>query len=308
MRRTFGIATITSAVLLTVAACTTTPTPKGTEGTNAKPNKVGAQIKVSKDSKIAAMVPGSMRGRGSFTASINPDVAPVKFVDDKGHIAGLVPDLLQDAATTMGLKLDLQQGNFDAMVPGLEAERFDVIASIGDYKERRGKIDFIDYLQSGTAILTSASFSKSEITPDKDLCGLSIGYVRGTSQQGLIDQVSKACTAAGRKAVKSAGYGDSGAALLSVKSGQADAFWGDSPAMLFNAKTSPKLYKVVFTESSGKYGIAINKDNSQFRDALRAALLKLVSTGVYDQLLHKWGQEEFGIPNMPLNAGPSLKK
>jgi len=299
-----GAAVLAGAVLLLGAgACSNPETP----GTDVSAKNVGPEVKVAKDSKIAAMVPESFAKKGRFTASINPDVAPIKFTDSNGKLAGLVPDLLNDAATVMGLKLDLQRGAFDSMVPGLESKRFDVIASVGDFKERQKQIDFIDYLQTGTAILTSADFKQDKITP-ADLCGLNVAYARGTAQQGLIEEASKACAKAGKKKVTATGYGDSGSALLSVKSSQADAFWGDSPAMLYNAKTSPKLYKVVYEATIGPYGIGINKDNAEFRDALRAALLKLVDTGAYDQLLEKWGQENYGMPKMPLNTGPSMSE
>ncbi|GAB3556545.1 ABC transporter substrate-binding protein [Spelaeicoccus albus] len=304
MKARLGITLFTA---LALAASMTACANPDDSGANTKSKDVGKTIEVTKDKKIAAMVPEKYQKRGSFTASINPDVAPVKFTDSNGKIVGLVPDLLNSAATVMGIKLNLQKGQFDAMVPGLESKRFDVVASIGDFKERQKKIDFIDYLQTGTAILTSSDFKADKIKPNKDLCGLKVGYVRGTAQQGLISKASKACVAAGKKKVQSNGYGDSGAALLSVKSSQADAFWGDSPAMLYNAKKSPDLYKIVFQQKIGPYGIGINKDNSKFRDALRAALLKLVETGKYKQLIDKWGQEGFAMPKMPLNTGPKLE-
>lgn len=304
MKARFGITLLTAAAL--AASMTACANPENS-GANTKSKDVGKSIEVSKDKKVASMVPEKFRKRGSFTASINPDVAPVKFTDSDGKIVGLVPDLLNDAAKVMGLKLDLQKGQFDAMVPGLESKRFDVVASIGDFKERQKKIDFIDYLQTGTAILTSADFKSDKIKPMPGLCGLKVGYVRGTAQQGLISEASKSCVAAGKKKAKSNGYGDSGAALLSVKSGQADAFWGDSPAVLYNTKNSPKLYKTVYKHKIGPYGIGINKDNSEFRDALRAALLKLVDTGKYEQLIKKWGQQGFAMPKMPLNTGPRLE-
>jgi polar amino acid transport system substrate-binding protein len=304
MKARLGIVILTGGALLFGAAGCANPQ---NAASNVKAADVGTAIAVAKDDKIAAMVPEEIRQKGSFTASINPDVAPVKFVDSNGNLAGLVPDLLNDAATVMGIKLDLQRGTFDSMVPGLESKRFDVVASIGDFKERQTHIDFIDYLQTGTAVLTSASFEKDKITP-ADLCGLNVAYARGTAQQGLIGTASTACEAAGKKAVNGTGYGDAASALLSVKSAQADAFWGDSPSMLYNAKTSPTLYKVVYEEKIGPYGIGVNKENKQFTEALRSALLKLVSTGGYDQLLEKWGQQDYGMPEMPLNTGPNLKK
>lgn len=48
---------------------------------------------IKPDAALSALVPQYFRERGTFTAAVNPDVAPVKFIDDDGHIAGFTPDL-----------------------------------------------------------------------------------------------------------------------------------------------------------------------------------------------------------------------
>jgi polar amino acid transport system substrate-binding protein len=298
-----GMALMASVGLLAGMTACANPTA---EDPNAQANEVGTAVESVKDDEIAAMVPEDIREKGSFTVAVNPDVAPVKFVDTNGELAGLVPDLLTAAAGVMDLEIDLQKGTFDAMIPGIEANRFEVIGSINDFKERQETIDFIDYLKTGTAIIASADFEQDQLTP-ADLCGLRVGFGRGTVQQGLLEKASEDCVAAGEEKIASSGYGDGGAALLSVKSGQADAFWGDAQSMLYNAKTSPELYKVVFKDIAGPYGMGINKENSEFRDALRAALLSLVEDGTYDRLLEEWGQQEYAMPELPLNSGPAQK-
>ncbi|MGH3359893.1 MAG: transporter substrate-binding domain-containing protein, partial [Nocardioidaceae bacterium] len=151
---------------------------------------------VKKDDRIAAMLPEDIRDSGHITVSINPDVEPVKFLDADGNIVGLNPDLLRAAGTVLGVEIDFQEGTFDSMVPGLASKRYDLIASIGDYVERQKQIDFIDYLKSGTGLLASTSV-ETEIESPKDLCGLAVGYTRGTSQQELVESAAKACDGAG---------------------------------------------------------------------------------------------------------------
>ncbi|MCQ9389880.1 ABC transporter substrate-binding protein [Brevibacterium sp. 50QC2O2] len=297
-----GLSIIAAAVagILSFSGCANPPL----EVANTSPRDVGTPVKVSEVDSIAAMVPEEYRKRGTFTVSINPDVAPVKFVNGDGEIKGLSPDIINSAAKVMGLKADIQKGNFDAMVPGLESKRFDVIASIGDFKERQEKIDFIDYLMTGTSMLASADFPRDKMTPD-DLCGLTVGYARGTTQQGQIERASEKCKDRGEKKIEPVGYGDGSAGVLAVKSKQDDIFWGDGPIIEFNAATSPEIYKSVFEEISLPYGIGVHKDNSQFRDALRAALLHLEKTGYYKQALEQWGQERSIMKGFPLNDGPS---
>jgi polar amino acid transport system substrate-binding protein len=256
---------------------------------------------VQKDDTIAAMLPEEIRQKGGFTISINADVAPVKFVDGDGKITGLNPELLRAAAKVLGTEAEFQEGTFDAMVPGLEAKRYDAIASVADFVERQTRIDFTDYLKNGTAIIASKNFEKDQVTPEQ-FCGMSIGYARGTSQQGNLEKYAQACAEKGAAKLEVNGYQNSGAGILSVKSGAATAYWGDLPQMSYNVKTDPDAFKIVYQEQKSVLGIGINKDNPKLRDALRAALLKLVEDGTYDALLDKWGLKDFGIPDMHVNS------
>jgi polar amino acid transport system substrate-binding protein len=275
-------------------------------GANVESNDVGPAVENTVNEEIAGMIPEDIRSAGKFTVAINPDIAPVKFLDSNGEVAGLNPELLEAAGELMDLDVAFQEATFDALVPGLEAERFDVIASIGDFKERQGKIDFIDYLTTGSALLVAADHEGDELA-EADMCGMKLSFVRGTYQQGQIESINKDCTANGSEVIEATGYGDANGALLSVKSGQADGFWGDLQQLAYNEKTNPELYKVVANDTSGPYGIGINKENVEFRDALQSALLELVENGTYEQTLEKWGQSEFAMPEMPLNTGGSME-
>src|SRR5471032_3376305 len=77
---------------------------------------------VKADAALAATVPKFYRDRGTLLAGVNPDVVPIKFVDDDGNIAGFTPDLLSAAAAVLNLKLELVQSSFDALIPGLRSE------------------------------------------------------------------------------------------------------------------------------------------------------------------------------------------
>ncbi|MEO9248321.1 ABC transporter substrate-binding protein [Citricoccus nitrophenolicus] len=251
--------------------------------------------------EIAAMLPEQYRDQGGFTVSINPTVEPIKFVDTDGEIVGLNPELLRAAAQVLDTKAQFQEGTFDAMVPGLEAQRYDAIASVADFVERQNHIDFIDYLRNGTAIVAGPDFEQNEITLD-DICGMSVGYARGTSQQASLEAAAADCINAGEPEPSLNGYSDAAAGILSVRSGEADGFWGDYPQMAYNVKKSPDSFKIIYEEHESILGIGIHKDNPDLRDALRAALLHLVEDGTYDAILAKWGLEESAVPDLPINS------
>jgi polar amino acid transport system substrate-binding protein len=303
MRRPISVAVLAAVGIAALAACSN-PSTGGSAG--AGPVGGGGKssekilVQVTKDPQISAMLPATIARRGAVTAAINPDAAPVKYIDGDGKIAGLNPDLLRAAGKVLGINVSFQQTSFDAQVPGLEAKRFDLMASAGDFVERQAQIDFIDYLVAGTAILAAKGFKSDALTP-RDLCGVKIGYVRGAAQQGLLATAQKACVSAGKPQIALNGYGDENSGLLAVRSGQADAFWGDLAPMVFNATSKPDQFKIVYKQKITNYGIGVSKADPRFRDALRAALKELVDKGVYAQLLKAWGQQDYGLPELPMN-------
>ncbi|OEV12811.1 hypothetical protein AN218_06225 [Streptomyces nanshensis] len=259
---------------------------------------------MDRDPKIAGMVPGHIRKQGSFTAAVNPSSPPIKFVDDAGDITGFTPELVTAAGKLMGVDVVMKQTSFDALIPGLEARRFDVVLSINDLADRREKTDFIDYLQTGTAILGGASLPQEKITPKK-LCGLSVGYVRGNVQKDLVAKAAKGCAESGAKPVTGTAFQDINAAILAVQSGQIDTAWGDAPSISYNAEKNPRQYKELYREISGPYGVGVNKQDTALRDALRAALRKCVENGIYQKLLKDYELTDYALTDMSLNKGPA---
>ncbi|NJQ00483.1 ABC transporter substrate-binding protein [Streptomyces zingiberis] len=302
---TLGLCT---AVLLGLTACADPAGPAGPAGSPEKGSSASAYPKapkVSVDEDIAAMLPDDVRSGKRISVAMNSGIPPIKFQDSSGRIRGFNPQLLEAAGGVLGLKVNYQEVPFDSLVPGLESGRYDLIASVGDFEERRARTDFIDYMTYGNAIMVGADFEQSKLTPD-DLCGLQVAFTRGTAQQGLVEKAAGKCAADGKDELVKSPMKDANAGVLAVQSGQADAVWSDSPAMIYNATMNPDLYKVVYEQEEGPYGIGVHKDNGELRDALRAALRKLAKDGVYDELISGWGIEKSAaLPDFPINTGPS---
>lgn len=256
------------------------------------------------DASITAMVPKDIAARGFITVAVNPSSPPIKYLDPNGKITGFAPDLITAAAATMGLTVQFEQTSFDALIPGLDSHRFDMILSINDFKDRQKTIDFIDYLETGTAIMGREDLEQDTLTP-AELCGLSVGFVRGNVQQGLLQAASDGCVEESKPAVTATGFQDINAAILAVQSGRLDSAWGDSPSMVYNAAIHPEHFKILYEEAIGPYGMGVAKDNPELRDALRAGLLQTVETGIYDALLQNYSLTEFARPGMELNQGPA---
>ena len=255
------------------------------------------------DPELVAMLPEILQKGGTLAVGVNPDVPPMKFTDETGNITGLAPQLVQAAADLLGLKTEMELTNFDALIPGLESGRIDVVASIGDFKERQAKATFIDILNASTSILAAKDYN-SDAVELADLCGERIGYVKGTQQQGLLEEVSLDCVADGKPAVQSTSYSDGGTSILAVTSGQADGTWIDTPPVLYNVLQNPETFKKIYTSPNPiLYGMVFNKKEVKLQEAVRAALLKIAEKGDYAKLLEGYGVSDLARPDFPINGG-----
>ncbi|WP_347557195.1 ABC transporter substrate-binding protein [Robbsia sp. KACC 23696] len=248
-------------------------------------------------------VPERYRRAGTLTVAVNPEIAPIKFVDDDGNIAGFTPDLLTAAAKLLGLKLQFVQTSFDSLVPGLSAKRFDVLLSLGDFPSRHGQVTFIDYLKVGQTIVTVPG-NRLVVHALSELCGVSAGLPRGTAQLEQAYEISKACVAAGKQPMTIATYPDTNMTLLALTTGANQIAWIDSPAANYNLSRFPDKYRQAFFYYNSAYGIGFGTDDEgrQLADAFRQALLRVEAAGGYAALMQKWDVPPAdGFSRFPIN-------
>src|ERR1700676_1004857 len=74
--------------------------------------------------KVAA---GDLITPGSLVMSTNPTLPPLQFVDSTGALKGMRIELGTEIAKRLCLKPDYVKIDFDAMVPGLQGGRWDMI-------------------------------------------------------------------------------------------------------------------------------------------------------------------------------------
>ncbi|MCX4156651.1 MULTISPECIES: ABC transporter substrate-binding protein [Paraburkholderia] len=252
---------------------------------------------------LSALVPEFYRQKQPITVAVNPEIAPVKFIDEDGEVAGFAPDLISAAAKVLGLKIRFAQASFDSLIPGLAADRFDVLLSLGDFPSRHSKVTFIDYLNVGQTIVAS---SKRQLTLKSldDLCGMQIALPRGTAPLQRANEVSNKCVADGKKAISIATYPDTNMTLMSLTNEASQAVWIDSPAANYNIKKFPDKYQAVFYYNLSSYGIGFGVDDNGKRlaHAFQQALIKLQKQGFYQSVMQKWGlPAKDGRPTFPVN-------
>ncbi len=290
-------------VLLALAGCGSSNNSSSTASTASTSTGSSAGGEVA---SIAAKVPSAVKSKGTLTVATEAQYAPNEFLASDGHtIIGMDPDLVTALGEVMGLKVTFVNADFEAIIPGLAAGRYDLGASsFTDTKEREKTVDFVTYYSAGISF-----YAKSSANPGveelKDLCGKTVGVEKGTVEQEESEKQSKECAKEGKAKVTVLSFPGQNAVNLAVSSGRAELGMADSPVVDYQIKQSNGQFKLT-GKSYGfaPYGIAVPKNNGMAQPLLEA-LKELISNGKYKSILEKWGIEAGAISEPKINGAIS---
>jgi polar amino acid transport system substrate-binding protein len=261
---------------------------------------------ISENAAIAAQVPAAIKAKGTLNVASEAQYAPNEFIAPDGHtIIGMDADLMKALGTVMGLKVNLINSNFETIIPGLAAGRYDIGASsFTDTKEREKSVDFVDYFQAGISFYSRSSVSPG-VSTVADLCGKTVALEKGTTEQEEAEAQSGKCKKEGKKGVKLLVFPGQNPVNLAVASGRAEVGMADSPVVEYQINKSAGHFKLLCKcYGFAPYGIAIPK-HSGMTTPILAALKLLMSNGTYTRILVKWSIESGAITNPKINGAIS---
>jgi polar amino acid transport system substrate-binding protein len=260
----------------------------------------------SANAAIAAQVPAAIKSKGTLTVASEAQYAPNEFIAPDGYtIIGMDADLLTALGEVMGLKVKLVNSNFETIIPGLAAGRYDLGASsFTDTKEREKTVDFVDYFKAGISFYAKSSANPGVKTV-ADLCGKTVAVEKGTVEQEEATKQSGKCTKEGKKSVNVLAFPGQNPVNLAIASGRAEIGMADSPVVAYQVKLSKETFTLVGeTYEVAPYGIAIPKKSGMTTPIL-AALKALIANGTYTKILAKWGIQSGAISEPAINGAKS---
>ncbi len=290
-------------VVIALAGCGSSSKSPTTASTSSTTTGSSATSEVA---SIAAQVPAAIKSKGTLTVATEAQYAPNEFLASDGHtIIGMDPDLVTALAEVMGLKVSFTNAQFEAIIPGIQAGRYDLGASsFTDTKEREKKVDFVTYYSAGISFYAKSG-SNTGVESLKDLCGKNVAVEKGTVEQEESEKQSKECTKEGKKSVSVLSFPGQNAVTLAIASGRAELGMADSPVVAYQLKQNKGQFTLVGKSYAfAPYGLALPK-NSGLAKPMLAALKELMASGKYKAILEKWGIEEGAISNPTINGAIS---
>jgi polar amino acid transport system substrate-binding protein len=259
-------------------------------------------INEEKSPEVASKVPKSVADKGTLTVASDATYAPDEFIASNGTtVEGMDADLSKAIAQEMGLKLEEKNVTFDAIIPGLAANKYDLgMSSFTVTKEREKTVDFVTYASAGTSFFVKAQ-GGADVTSLADLCGHSVAAEKGTTQETDATAQGKKCKAQGKDGVTVNVFPDENAVNLALSSGRADVAMADSPVAAYAVEQSNGQFKLSGQPyGEAAYGIAMPKGNGM-APAVLEAMKELMADGVYDKIFNYWGLQEEKITNPEIN-------
>lgn len=227
------------------------------------------------DTNSDANTSGDDAAKTKLVVATSPDFPPFESLEG-GEVVGIEVDILNKVAEKMGMELDIQQMDFDSVIPGVQAGKFDVgMSGITVTDKRKENVDFSSvYFMAAQAIVVTAD---SGITGKADLEGKKVSVQTGTTAEEY-------CMGNGYEVLAFTANNDAAAALTS---GKVDAWVVDNEVALAMA---PELGLTVLDEAmtSEPYAFAFQK-GSELVTPFNEALGALLSDGAVEQIFQQYG-------------------
>ncbi|EST38676.1 hypothetical protein N566_06205 [Streptomycetaceae bacterium MP113-05] len=270
----------------------------------------GSKETANADAPLHDRLPKKIRKAGTIKVGSDIAYAPVEFVDEKGDPAGIDPDLARAMGKVLGVDFAFQNGTFDQLILGMNSGRYDIVMSaVTDTKERQegvsddaeGGADFVNYFKAGSSFLVEKGNPENIETLD-DLCGETVAAQRGTANEALVREQNKKCD----DKIDPFFSDKDTDSITQLQNGRATVVVTDFPVAAYNAKTfgNGEQFEVAGSQiDAAPYGIAVNKKNTELRDAIEAAMKRIMKNGEYEKVMKKWDVTNGALDEVTVNAG-----
>ena len=308
MRKKMAFASLTAAALL-LSGCASgsastgnsaAPKAGSSNGVEVVGSSLTDGIAVNNDARN--LLPQSIKDAGVLKVGGETDLPPYLFLSN-GKLTGVEADMVNALGQTLGLKVDITNTKFAAMVTGLVSKRFDVAMSdFSDTAEREKQVTFVDYTKSGQ-ILVVAKGNPKNINSLDDLCGKSAAGPTGSLSVQLAKDQSKKCTDAGKAPVQVQEYPTGADTQLALQNGRVDSMAIDYAIGSYNVQQVPdKIEMAGQSFALGYHGAAVRPDQKDLQAALEAGLNSMIKDGVYKKILDQWKVPQMGMDKVMING------
>ena len=293
LRHKLGLATAGVTALM-LSAC-------GSDSLSGEPaGEAAPSVSVSSDADLSARLPEDIRSAGVIKVGTDASYAPNEFLAADGKtVQGMDVDVFNAVAAKLGVTAEFQPADFSSIITGVQGNKYDVgVSSFTVNDERKQQVNMVSYFSAGTQWAT-AEGNPEDVGIDS-ACGKTVAVQTGTVQE--TDDLPVRQKQCGSDKINVLQFKGQDQATSAVVTGKADAMLADSPVVAYAVKQSGgKLATLGEIYEAAPYGYVVPKEETEFAEALAAALQAIEADGSYEAALSKWGVEKGAITDFAVN-------
>jgi polar amino acid transport system substrate-binding protein len=209
--------------------------------------------------------------------------------NDPNKIVGIDVDLVQETFECLGVPYKINLGAWAGLVPSVAEGRNDIMWDTLYYTPERAKqVDFVLYVRAATGFLVKKGNPK-HITSLNDICGDTMGAALGTVEEAAFRDQGKKCVSEGKPDVNLVVTPDVPTGLRQIENDRIDGLMTDLAYVQSIIADDPEKFDEAFRINSGFIkGVAINKGETQLRDAIYETIKLMQKNGKEKEILAKW--------------------
>lgn len=223
---------------------------------------------------------------GTLVMSTNPTLPPMQFVDSSGELKGMRITLGNEVAKRLCLEPEYIRIEFSAMIPGLQAGRWDVInTGIFWTPERAGMMQMIPY-ESQAISISVPSGNPQGISKPEDLAGKTVGVEIGGFEEAKLKSLDEELQSNGLDAIDVRTFDNFATAYQALRAGQTDA------TVSIDATAAEYAKRGEFDRAiSGLFAtpVALAMANEELSTAILGVLNEMMEDGSYQKLFDEYG-------------------
>jgi len=229
----------------------------------------------------------------TVTITLEGAYAPWNLTNADGTLGGFEPELAKSLCDQMKIECKLVASDWDGMIPGLMAKKYDaIVASMSITAERKQKIDFTGKYYNTPAVIVARKDSKIKIGADGHIDPASMKGLKIGAQRATIHENFARANFPGAEVVV---YDTADNANLDLMSGRLDARIDDILALEAGIlkQDGGADYQIFGKGWTGGIlgdgaGIGVRKEDTRLRDTLSQAILDIRADGTYKKINDKY--------------------
>lgn len=226
---------------------------------------------------------------GKLVVAVDTTYPPMEYVEGDKTV-GYDVDLANELAKKLGVKAEFVTVDWNGIMSGLLAKRYDVImSSMNITEKRKQEANFVEYARMSQVFV---SLKGGTVKAEKDLSGKTVLVQDGTTSHDYAKEVKEQRVKDLKEIIS---YGGATEAFQALKNKKGDVIVIDEPVGLYYVKKDAATFEITGRAMDPEpVGIALRKEDVDLANALEKAVADSKADGSYKKIAETWFGGELG--------------